>query len=206
MSYFTLLKIWDGTNGPAAVKAASTAAIATDPALVVAISPNNVVPTKGALTHNNAAPAATQLGVLPSLANQSPPTLTEGDQVLLSSDLQGSQRTRPGSPISGNWTEAPISFSAAGDNTVIAGVGGKTIRVMRMFFVNGGAVGVTSTAITLKDSASNLFTGAFQLVTAGVYLNKGDGEPYYTTAASAGFVINSSQAVSIAGAIWYTIS
>jgi hypothetical protein len=34
-------KITDGTNGPAAVKAASTAAIATDPALVVAISPNN---------------------------------------------------------------------------------------------------------------------------------------------------------------------
>jgi hypothetical protein len=34
-------KITDGTNGPAAVKAASTAAVAADPALVVAISPNN---------------------------------------------------------------------------------------------------------------------------------------------------------------------
>lgn len=34
-------KITDATNGPAAVKAASTAAVATDPALVVAISPNN---------------------------------------------------------------------------------------------------------------------------------------------------------------------
>lgn len=36
-------KITDATNGPAAVKAASTAAIATDPALVVAISPNNSI-------------------------------------------------------------------------------------------------------------------------------------------------------------------
>ena len=34
-------RITDGTNGPAAVKAASTAAVAADPALVVAISPNN---------------------------------------------------------------------------------------------------------------------------------------------------------------------
>jgi hypothetical protein len=37
-------KVTDGTN-TAAVKAASTAAAATDPALVVAISPNNTVPT-----------------------------------------------------------------------------------------------------------------------------------------------------------------
>ncbi len=35
------LKVWDGTN-TAAVKAASTAPLATDPALVVAISPNSV--------------------------------------------------------------------------------------------------------------------------------------------------------------------
>jgi hypothetical protein len=34
-------KITDATNGPVAVKAASTAAVATDPALVVSISPNS---------------------------------------------------------------------------------------------------------------------------------------------------------------------
>jgi hypothetical protein len=38
-------EITDGTHGPAAVKAASTAAVATDPALVVALSPNSPVPT-----------------------------------------------------------------------------------------------------------------------------------------------------------------
>ena len=36
-------KLSDGTNGPVAVKPASTAAVATDPALVVAVSPNNTV-------------------------------------------------------------------------------------------------------------------------------------------------------------------
>jgi hypothetical protein len=37
------IKITDTTNGPVAVKAASTAAVATDVALVVAVSPNNTV-------------------------------------------------------------------------------------------------------------------------------------------------------------------
>jgi hypothetical protein len=36
-------QLWDGTHGPAAVKAASTAAVGADQALVVAISPNNSV-------------------------------------------------------------------------------------------------------------------------------------------------------------------
>ena len=39
------IKITDMTNGPVAIKAASTAAIATDSALVVAVSPNNTVTT-----------------------------------------------------------------------------------------------------------------------------------------------------------------
>jgi hypothetical protein len=38
------MEITDGTHGPAAVKAASTAAVATDPALVVALSPNSPLP------------------------------------------------------------------------------------------------------------------------------------------------------------------
>jgi hypothetical protein len=47
-------KITDATNGPAAVKAASTAAIATDPALVVAVSPNNTVAVTSATLATNA--------------------------------------------------------------------------------------------------------------------------------------------------------
>jgi hypothetical protein len=51
------IKLTDGTT-TAAVKAASTAAVATDPAVVVAISPNNTVPTDLALV----AGATTQTG------------------------------------------------------------------------------------------------------------------------------------------------
>ena len=46
----------------------------------------------GTLTHNNAAPAATEIGVLPALANVAAPTFTEGKQVLLSTDLAGNLR------------------------------------------------------------------------------------------------------------------
>jgi hypothetical protein len=45
-------KITDATNGPVAVKAASTAAVATDPALVVAVSPNNSVAVTQATASN----------------------------------------------------------------------------------------------------------------------------------------------------------
>lgn len=47
----------------------------------------------GNLTHNNAAPTADNVGVLPALANAAAPTFTEGDQVLLSTDLAGNLRT-----------------------------------------------------------------------------------------------------------------
>lgn len=63
-------RITDGTNGPAAVKAASTAAVATDPALVVAISPNNSltitsadVSATGALGSNGANVVVTHPGL-----------------------------------------------------------------------------------------------------------------------------------------------
>lgn len=46
----------------------------------------------GTLTHNNAAPVANNVGVLPAVASTSAPTYTTGDQVLLSTDLAGNLR------------------------------------------------------------------------------------------------------------------
>src|SRR5271168_3241848 len=46
----------------------------------------------GGLTHNNAAPAANNVGVLPAVASTAAPTYTTGDQVLLSTDLSGNLR------------------------------------------------------------------------------------------------------------------
>lgn len=47
------VRIGDATNGPAAVKAASTAAVATDPGLVVSISPNGQLAAGQALMANS---------------------------------------------------------------------------------------------------------------------------------------------------------
>ena len=46
-------KITDATNGPVAVKPTKTAAAATDPALVVAVSPNTTTPVGGTDTNGN---------------------------------------------------------------------------------------------------------------------------------------------------------
>jgi hypothetical protein len=96
-------KLNDGTN-TAAVKPASTAAAATDPALVVAVSPNNTVAVTqataanlnaavvGTKTNNNAAPGATNVGDLPAIANAASPAWTEGNQTAASADLSGATR------------------------------------------------------------------------------------------------------------------
>lgn len=63
------VEITDGTHGPVAVKAASTAAAATDPSLVVALSPNSPTPgvadltATGALGALNAAVTLTTAGL-----------------------------------------------------------------------------------------------------------------------------------------------
>jgi hypothetical protein len=85
-------KINDGTN-TAAVKAASTAPVATDPALVVTISPNSTIPLAGNKSNNGGAPGANNLGVLPAVATAAAPAYTEGNQVAASTLLNGSLRT-----------------------------------------------------------------------------------------------------------------
>jgi hypothetical protein len=89
-------KLTDGNNTQA-VKAASTAAAATDPSSVTQLSPNQPQLTtplnvQGAKTNNNAAPGATNFGTLPAVANAASPSFTEGNQGALSMDLKGNIR------------------------------------------------------------------------------------------------------------------
>lgn len=73
-------RIGDATNGPAAVKAASTAPAATDPALVVSISPNSVN-ANGQATMANSAPvvvASNQSAIPVSGAVNVTPTTCSG--------------------------------------------------------------------------------------------------------------------------------
>lgn len=78
------VRLWDGTTG-AVIKPASTPPVATDPALVIALSPNS-------LATDNSTNGA-KLPVLPARANAAAPTWTEGNQVPFSVDLAGNART-----------------------------------------------------------------------------------------------------------------
>jgi hypothetical protein len=79
---------WDRVRG--AVATGLEVDIVQSVALTVDLGANNDV--VGTLTHDNAAPAATNLGALTGLANAAAPTYTEGNQVLLSTDLSGALR------------------------------------------------------------------------------------------------------------------
>lgn len=104
-SWFT--QITDGTHGPVAVKAASTAAIATDPSFVVALSPNTPLPagtnllgsinqgtspwvskdqSDGPVTPGTAAAFSMLVG---AQFNSVLPTLTTGQQSAIQSDASG---------------------------------------------------------------------------------------------------------------------
>lgn len=98
----------------ARVLAASVAPVATDPAMVVAISPNSAAlaqTTTGNKTNNNAAPGATNLGALVVLANAAAPTWVEGNEVLLSSDLAGNLRAQ-GSKTNNNAAPGATNMGA----------------------------------------------------------------------------------------------
>lgn len=75
---------------------------------------SGTVTTAGAKTNNNAAPGATNLGVLPALANAATPSWSEGNQVALSTDLLGSLRTNASqtASVTAAWTNATAQNTA----------------------------------------------------------------------------------------------
>lgn len=111
----------------------------------------------------------------------------------------------PGAPKTSQLSQAVVSFSSSGDNTIVAAVAAQTIRVYRMFIVNGD--GTNSSNVTIKDSTPTSYSGAFYLASkGGSWSGDGSGDPLYVTASGRGFVLNSSAAVQMSGTIWYTQS
>lgn len=73
----------------------------------------------GNKTNNNAAPGATNVGALVGIANAAAPTYTEGDQVLLSTDLAGNLRITGSISVGGTtdeaaWTAGSSTFTPTG--------------------------------------------------------------------------------------------
>lgn len=103
------------------------------------------------------------------------------------------------------WTDrlqkADVSFSASGDNTVIAGVPGKRIAIDFILFRTEGA-----TTIQMKDGAASNYGGAFQCdrhdgMTLENTIRNHDG--IVTLSTGNDFIINSTVGVQISGFVRY---
>lgn len=95
-------------------------------------------------------------------------------------------------------TPAPIDAAAAGDNTLVAAVATKSIKVYRLFLVVAAP-----TVLTFKSGAATALTGAMSFAANGAITLDLASLPWFETAAGEAFVLNSSNAVQISGALYY---
>lgn len=95
-----------------------------------------------------------------------------------------------------------INFSTSGDHTVItATAGASPITVYGILLTVDGA-----TAITFKDSAGTSFSGALLLTGSGSSLTLPlSASPWFPVGIGNDFIINSSNAVSVQGTVWYAL-
>lgn len=82
-----------GTSGNFLASVSGTVTATGTVTVISGTAANLLAKVSGGLTSNNAAPGATNEGVLPAIANAVAQTWTEGNQVLLSTDLAGNLRT-----------------------------------------------------------------------------------------------------------------
>jgi hypothetical protein len=98
----------------------------------------------------------------------------------------------------------PINITLSGDNIVIPSPSG-IVTITRIFKLALVAVGITS--LLFKDTQGNVFWGgagnALSLLAGGSITLDFDTQPWFTCAPGAGFIINSSAGVNIAGGIYY---
>jgi hypothetical protein len=136
-------KITDETNGPVAVKGASTIPLAADPALVVVLSPNQpAIPVTSAPT-------------------TSTPNLSVGDIVLNASNTTAAIRRTTYTEQTTNFTGSIASASA---NDTSAGTGARTVRI---FWVNA-----TGTTKGTEDVTLNGTTGVNLVTTTKCFIEK----------------------------------
>lgn len=166
-------KLTDGTNGPVAVKPPSTAAVATDPALVVAISPNNSLSLSTADITGTGALGALNAAVQVSTAGEN----TAGFQ-LAAGTLIGTlvcecsfdggttwNQTYFDTPTGGRVSTIVFASANTATAATIVGIGGTGLSRVRVSAYTSGTANVTVRSTTRHDP-SVLFTGPPGVTTA----------------------------------------
>lgn len=95
--------------------------------------------------------------------------------------------------------QAPVNFNSSGDNTVIPGVMGQTVRVLQFFLAIADVTNIT------YKSGSSALSGPLTFTSAGAHVLDYGQLPLNCLNAGDSFVINSSNAVQVSGTIWYIL-
>ena len=172
----------------------------------------------GNLTHNNAVPAANNVGVLPSIASTAAPTYVEGDQVLLSVDLAGNIRTittiTGGVEILDSGGSNKLAINASGQVTISNTGFAVTQTTSPWIIAGGGTAGAPGTAVltvqgisggqAVPVSGSIAVSGVTGVVeVSATSAANASGNPIYVSAAITGTPtvdINSGQTITVTNA------
>lgn len=120
---------------------------------VVSLSSTTITGTvtvAGNLTHNNAAPVATNIGVLPAVASSATPTYTTGDQVLLSTDLSGNLRVT----IDSTSAEQNVNLNQVGGSAISIGQAAMVASLPVVIASNQSSIPVTLTSTTITGTVA----------------------------------------------------
>lgn len=207
-SWFT--QITDATHGPVAVKAASTAAVAADPSLVVSLSPNNAasgLATTAAPTYTTATvnplslDTAGNLRVLGSgFVTTTAPTYTTSTPNFLSLTTTGLLRVDGSGvtqPVSGTVTAnaGTGNFNVIGTGTAgTAATGVVTVQGI----AGGTAIPVSGTFTTNKSTTGTMSSVGASVTSVTVLASNGSrvGAAFYNDSSSVAFLAISATAAS----------
>lgn len=108
----------------------------------------------------------------------------------------------PNLPKTVTLSSANVNASANGNNTIVAGVAGQTVRVFKVALV----FSVGGTAI-FQDGASTALTGSFVMYAGGsIVLDMDVTNPWFVTSSGNAFVLNLAGGATVGGVVYYTQS
>ena len=113
----------------------------------------------------------------------------------------GTVQTEYALPSAPRLQSLPVNVSAFGNNTLVPGVGGQTIRIFKVFLVFS-----TATTAIFQDGASTPFDGALAMTAGGSVVLDLDAEPWFLTSAGNDFVLNLGTSGAVGGRVYFVQS
>ena len=155
------------------------------------VQPGNTANTtawrvEGQKTNNNAAPGANNVGTLPAVATASNPTYTEGNQVTLSTSLDGTLRVTSSSTASEEQTFTVIASAVTpGNNKSMLAIynptgSGYTLKLREFYLRNAATTAVTGVVANFelhRFASGSAPTGGTNLTTSIVAHDSNDSIP-----------------------------